>query len=387
MKKLLLILVSSASALNMNAEPISEFVTWAKDPFTNIMVNEGVSALGKDAKALAAASWKLAQDGYKMLPSKEVLLKSVKDGGNKSYAAARSFITSNPRATIFTAVGAAFAAPLIAGLIASFYDEKKRTAEENELRSLQVIIYGIKDYLNKFPDESTNPLDPEITRFNNEIMLRAFYDTLKYASEELNNCSQCFVNLNLKSQIDNVIKIINNDMTVIGLENKEFEKAFIDLKAAMKVLNDWVSTSSRGYVSWFSSFIKHVNNVEHYLNALRSPVQGEKVPSVESIQEDVRKREAYETLDWINRVQFVSIHPELIEAFNHLKQIVCEDITNVTVNNAELKRLLYGLEQSAFTRLQKIDKSIAVSVAFGAIPTISFPLIAFAKIVEGFDHQ
>ena len=328
------------------------------------------------------------------MPAKETVLKTVKNGFGKSISAAGNFINNHRYGVGVASLVGAFAIPTAAIVLASKYDEAQLTAEQKALYNLQNLISQINGCLSLMADENQPLVDLENERINNEVMLATFHDTLKRISVTLdsNNYISC---INLKNQIDTCVKVINENVATINLENKEFEKAFVNLMGALNAHKEEWNNGHYAFYDWFYPLNNNINRVKNYLNALRQAPKVQERIKAETAQKEVLKQETYNKLKQTMRDAYPTIklvQPEIADAMNDLMGVVFADINNVKATkfnfngfikaeptNKEFAKALKALDQKIAARLLVLDKSITPGVAFGTIAGVTLPLWIFVS--------
>lgn len=358
MKRILalsILLGLAAGQMPMHAE--SKLLVWAKDSFTQETVKKGLSSLKADAKALGTASVNILKKGFPSLNA-QTLLNAIKD----------------PKVRISMAMGTALVAPFIAGFRAYRYEEGLTTAQEKELKEqlcqeLEValgMVNAVNDYCYKYTTGSVFiSSNTDMAYIDAEIKVRAFYNSLKVASENLATAQQSGENNNLKHRIDALISLINEDLSQINPDNKAFEDAFLNLKAVMQVVDDIVSNGHLVYCDWYPAFKMHVSHVDSYLNNVRAK-------KIAVIDQETRRKKALEKLKVrvSNTSPFVMINNQLRESLNRLKDsVIVGDVHPSDLN------------QTIKNQLMKFDSSIVPPIMLLTFAGISAPLMAYASYV------
>lgn len=372
MKRILLItsLLSFAAQAPMHAVE-SKLLAWAQDDVTKAMVKEGVSSLKTDAKVLASASWNMLKSAYEALPSKQTILKN-----------ASKLIEKNPKAVAGGLIFAAIAAPTIAAVRAESNDEKNKTQEQKQLEQLQLSLNFIEKHLREF--NGLEELDPETQRLQNQEQLRIFIDRLKIAIVKF--IPEGEINKNLKSRMEELSTVINDDIAIINVENKRFETAYINLKAAVRQTTQAFSS----YYDWFVTLQSDVKVLDAYLLRMRQP-SAPKIETQASVQAEMQRQLSHRFI--VNSLKGVNVQEltlkdldpalgftELSQGINQLKAVVA-DSNNIHYKNAELTKLRHSLQWVVTSRLAKIDKSTVATSFFKTGFLVTLPLMASAIII------
>jgi hypothetical protein len=292
-------------------------------------------------------------------------------------------VIKNPRIRAHMAMGTAFAAPLLAGLKAYWYEESLTTSEEKNLKqqyiaalnSVQDAVWAIENHYRSFPTIVRFGSDADDSYIDAEIKVRAFYNSLKDISQ-MSFESNEFIN-SFKNRIDDLLAIINEDMSRINPENKEFAAAFLNLKGATNILDHYMLGSNLTiYGDWYPVFKLHVNHVDQYLNDVHAK-------KVAVIDQENRRKESLNTLKGLlaqydfENIQYLD--KALKKSLITLKELVYNDGSSY-----EISGLAYSTERAISNQLSDLKSSNVPGWMLLTTVAVSLPLIAYAAhVVDG----